>query len=45
MVLSGLLKVTLTSKSDPYNISSNIRVLSEKLCYGNQYILSTVKYS
>lgn len=45
MALSGLLKVILTSKSDPYNFSSNIRVLSETLCYGNQYTLSTVKYS
>lgn len=45
MALRGLLKVTLSNKSDPYKFSSNIRVLSEKLCYGNQYTLSTVKYS
>lgn len=45
MALRGLPKVTLTNKSDPYKFSSNIRVLLEKLCYGNQYTLSTTKYS
>lgn len=45
MALRGLPKVTLTNKSDPYKFSSNIRVLSDKLCSDNQYTLSTIKYS